>query len=404
MKLPTAERLHSAQTKYRHRKADEKRAQVEDTAVAAREAANPHGSAAQGAHSPRRHEEHLGSAPRTSDPSNDPSDLFDYDYLGPGLHDDFDDFGDTLGGPQADDSGYLSDHRSQLFPGRPSTPATRDPTARSPTASPSPRLRTPDPRPPPPQDSEEDAAERARLLAENEADELAPAFRETLAVRLAYLESVLGHVYSHQTLEASQRVLRTALKIASLYELLPTHPKPATTVPTAARRLGINVDDYIRRIPICDACFKPYTLAEINNLDSPRCVGKGCKDSVVYKVTGKRARAPGDDGECGDVEVRVPKKIQPYNSIIGGLRRMLLRSDFVNNLVNMDAYVNRPPRPSDEPMRDIHDGTRFGQLSMGMKRVLNPDGTISEVEVQPGSKRKLAECELGLSGTLNIDW
>ncbi|KIJ59512.1 hypothetical protein HYDPIDRAFT_100577 [Hydnomerulius pinastri MD-312] len=55
-------------------------------------------------------------------------------------------------------------------------------------------------------------------------------------------------------------------------------------------------------------------------------------------------------------------------------------------------------------MHDIHDGTEWVKLEVGLKRERLPNGTITDIEESPGSRRPLVSCEVGLSMTLNIDW
>ena len=224
------------------------------------------------------------------------------------------------------------------------------------------------------------------------------------------MSSVLGNVFDHWTVKASERVLKSMLDGYELCDRLPTRPAPAKTLRTAARRLGLLVDDYIRQIPVCTACFKAYTAEEILKLAGPSCTQKRCK-GIVYRI---KRQLPDDDednnngdGEAsvsGSNEKRIPAKIQPYYPLVSGLRRMLMRPDFVGNLVPMAPYVNPEPRPTDVPMRDFHDGSRFGQLLTGMKRIVQPDGSVADVEIYPGSQRKLAECEVGLSICISVDW
>jgi len=87
--------------------------------------------------------------------------------------------------------------------------------------------------------------------------------------------------------------------------------KPATTLATAKRRLGLEYDDYIEKRPICTVCSKYYSPDDIKNLQSPSCIKQCCK-GVAYRI--KRST---DDPP---VEKRVPAKVLPYISLIQSLK------------------------------------------------------------------------------------
>ncbi|KAI0363683.1 hypothetical protein BV20DRAFT_1063452, partial [Pilatotrama ljubarskyi] len=237
------------------------------------------------------------------------------------------------------------------------------------------------------------------ILGEDDSgSDLVPAFREVPSVRLAYMQGVFGNIFDHQTVRASQRVIRTVLDAVELVGMLPAHPKPARTLQTAGRRLGLHLDDYITQIPVCTHCWKPYTLEELASLEAPSCTVPRCP-GIVYKVNLKRRREedilheghnngggpniPGAGSCDSTAQRRVPAKIQPWYSLVTGLRRYLLRPDFVDNLVDMSDHVDPPPLNDDTPMHDIYDGSRFGQLPMGLKRVIDADGAVRDVEISP---------------------
>jgi hypothetical protein len=227
---------------------------------------------------------------------------------------------------------------------------------------------------------------------EAEEPELATAFRENPAIRLLYLQTVVANIFDSRTVLACNTQLTDGLDLldaagVSLIESI----KPATTLATAKRRLGLEYDDYIEKRPICTVCSKYYSPEDINNLQSPSCMKPRCK-GVAYRI--KRST------EDPPVEKRVPAKILPYISLIQSLKRMLLRPSFVNNLV--------PLKPShfDEKTRmyDIQDSPVYNSLEIGLKRVVDEDGSVRDIEASPGSRRLLTSCDLGLGMTLNLDW
>ncbi|KAL7283633.1 hypothetical protein ACG7TL_003069 [Trametes sanguinea] len=261
-----------------------------------------------------------------------------------------------------------------------------------------------------------DDRERQRLLEEAQSSPgLIPASRETPQVRLAYLQSVLGNIVDQQTVLASQRVLRTVLDVVELAGILPELPRPARTLRTAARRLGLLIDDFVTQLPVCTHCWKPYTAEAFEALTEPGCIVPNCP-GIVYSRNLKRRCDEDQDYPSGNSDDttqdgsthagpgRRPAKIQPWYSLVTGLRRYLLRPDFVDNLIDMSEYTEQRRLSPDTTMNDIHDGIHFGQLPMGLERVVEADGRVLDIEVTPGSRSILAKCDVGMSMTLSIDW
>lgn len=65
---------------------------------------------------------------------------------------------------------------------------------------------------------------------------------------------------------------------------------------------------------------------------------------------------------------------------------------------------DRHPLTDEELMQDIYDGTEWVKQEIGLKRMVEQDGSIIDVEDTPGSRCSLFSCEVGLSMTINIDW
>lgn len=106
--------------------------------------------------------------------------------------------------------------------------------------------------------------------ADLDSDDLAPGFRESPAVRLLYLQTVVGSIFGSRTVLDSNNALTDGLDLielaASTAGSALTHAiKPAQTLTTAKRRLGLEVDDYIEKRPICTVCYKHYPLDEIKS-------------------------------------------------------------------------------------------------------------------------------------------
>jgi hypothetical protein len=55
-------------------------------------------------------------------------------------------------------------------------------------------------------------------------------------------------------------------------------------------------------------------------------------------------------------------------------------------------------------MYDIQDSPAYNSLEIGLKRVVDKDRNVRDIEANPGSRRLLTSCDLGLGMTLNLDW
>ncbi|PCH37277.1 hypothetical protein WOLCODRAFT_21009 [Wolfiporia cocos MD-104 SS10] len=170
------------------------------------------------------------------------------------------------------------------------------------------------------QGKDENADRNQDINEETESSEPDPAslvphaFLKSSAVRLAYFESVLDNVFNNITVKASEQTLRCVSAIIEECGLLSelTLPRPARSLVTAKPHLGLSVDDYFEKIPICTVCFKSYTQDEINALASPQCTAQRCK-GVVWKIKRTASR----------LEKCYPTNVQPYASLIKALRRFL---------------------------------------------------------------------------------
>ena len=129
------------------------------------------------------------------------------------------------------------------------------------------------------------------------------AFNESAPVRLIYLHAVKNNIFYNHT---EDDCTRQALDVLEVAGLLPLYPIPARTLVTAKRRLGIDVDKYIIKQPICTVCFKNYSAEEIEALENENCTVRRCK-GIVYHT--KRTAGPANTEATTK---RVPAKIQPY--------------------------------------------------------------------------------------------
>ncbi|KAH9910566.1 uncharacterized protein BXZ73DRAFT_108799 [Epithele typhae] len=78
---------------------------------------------------------------------------------------------------------------------------------------------------------------------------LAPATIEAPQFRLIYLLTVIDNAFKHTTVADCDKRLKDHLNVIKIMQPLPIAPrKPATTLATAHRRLGLNIDNYFDRV------------------------------------------------------------------------------------------------------------------------------------------------------------
>jgi hypothetical protein len=111
-----------------------------------------------------------------------------------------------------------------------------------------------------------------------------------------------------------------------------------------------------------------------------------------------------DEEELSHPMKRIPAKIHAYAPIEKTIARFLLRPDFVANLRDTSQDHERPEASEFTLMQDIHDAACWSKLEVGLKRVIDNQGNVRDVEATPGSRKKLVLCDIGLNITLNMDW
>ena len=244
-------------------------------------------------------------------------------------------------------------------------------------------------------------ADEEPYLHDDDLQELVPAFRQIPPIRLLYLQVAVAQIIGSSTIAEATNQLQDGLDLIELCGVLPTSPAPRRSVATVKKHLGLQVDDFISKIPICDQCYKPYTRKDIDALESPQCKVPRCK-GTVYRTK----RQWSTNSRSDDVSLkRVPVKYLIYCSLVKAIQRFLLRPTFVAAM--RDTSQDQDSRASlsaDEKMHDIYDGSEWTRLEIGLKRIRLPDGTIQDVEEYPGSRRSLFSSDVGLALTINIDW
>ncbi|KAG1734055.1 uncharacterized protein EDB91DRAFT_1251100 [Suillus paluster] len=76
----------------------------------------------------------------------------------------------------------------------------------------------------------------------------------------------------------------------------------------------------------------------------------------------------------------------------------------IQDLISLNCTVRRCQGIIYRMKHERPDDITGIERKVGLKRVIEADGSIVDVEVTPGSSRSLFSCEVGLSMTINIDW
>lgn len=221
------------------------------------------------------------------------------------------------------------------------------------------------------------------------------AFNEAPAVRMAYLTAVMANVYGHLTIEQATNQLNSTLDSLAVAGVLPLIPRPVRTLISARRRLGLDPDQWITQYCICTECWKHYSPAELELLDSPLCMAlPGC--------TGKLYT---DSWDSRKNRIRTATKIHPQTSVISTLRRMMMRPGFARSLRDNRDRPAGLNGDEDFVMTDIHDGDAWNEQVTGCVRELGENGVVLDAPVDGTPPPKnLNERRYGLHLTMNGDW
>ncbi|KAF8595852.1 hypothetical protein BDV93DRAFT_456040 [Ceratobasidium sp. AG-I] len=211
------------------------------------------------------------------------------------------------------------------------------------------------------------------------------ACREASHIRLAYLTAVASQVLHNSTQAATEFHLNSTLAGYQLAGVLPIVPKPVKTLPAARRRLGLEVDAYIKQHPMCSECYFIYTHDDINSSASESCRQIDCS-GVFWKTT------------VDYPDVRTPVRVAAYSSIVSSMRRLFMRPQFVTALrAGTEAHQRHTGNTS--VLHDVCDGSAWMRGHFGIQRTQDMRGTVKDIP--PLSVVPLG---FGLHAGLNLDW
>lgn len=244
-------------------------------------------------------------------------------------------------------------------------------------------------------------------------DELPPAFYEDPIIRNAYIRVFVDAAFNHATRESVRHQLENLH--ATFVEIERTSERRfeglssmARTLPTLERRLGINLEKYIRYFFVCDRCWTRHSMDTLYALDSPQCQDEYCDGTLYTIYPTKKRRAK-----------RIPTKLVPMSPLKPALQRILLRPGKFEELnawrtdedepglgppswtppgTGIDAFADL-----NRPMRDVMDGWGWRAMSAGVVRQPSEEWEWGIVDVDEHDQR-FVNMHLGLVFMLNVDW
>lgn len=212
-------------------------------------------------------------------------------------------------------------------------------------------------------------------------------------VRMAYLQAALNNVVGNVPVRLTNQNLRSQLNMLDTAGALPDFPKPAETLETAKRRLGVDPNAWIIKYTACPKCWKLYTPEAVAEMEEPSCTARDC-DEAIYELK---------EGKNGKVK-RKPFLVIPQVSLIDSVRRLLRRKGYRKKLRD---NRNKPTGQNDDPsfvMKDIYDGDMWNDLKTDINREVGDRETVRDVGRDGHDGNNLSDNRFALHMTVNLDW
>ncbi|QRW26681.1 U3 small nucleolar RNA-associated protein 6 [Rhizoctonia solani] len=180
---------------------------------------------------------------------------------------------------------------------------------------------------------------------------------------LAYLAAVASNLIDHVKQHSVEQTLNITLLGYKTLNCIPDHPKPVTTLNKVYQRLGLDAQAFIINNQ-CSKCYCVYTLDAIKNTCLPNCQEAGC--TGVFWEYSNPTRSE-----------RHPKQVAAYTDIVGSLRRMFMRPDFVVSLrAGAQAHENHG---DGSVLHDVCNGTAWGPHQFGLLQRVCRDGIVEDI-------------------------
>ena len=219
------------------------------------------------------------------------------------------------------------------------------------------------------------------------------AFQEKAEVRYAYLTAVMANVYGNLSWAQATNLLNHTLNGLFIANALPVFPRPVRALASAKRHLGIDPDQWITQYAICPECWKHHSPAQLQELPTPDCTVPDCAGILYTERRDAKGRL-----------VRTAVKINPQTSIIGSLRRMLMRPGFARSIRDSRNDIQRQNDDENFVMTDIHHGTLWHELETNIVREVGEFDAVRDRPMEGRNCQKLTEHRYGLHLTMNCDW
>ncbi|EUC53934.1 transposase family Tnp2 protein, partial [Rhizoctonia solani AG-3 Rhs1AP] len=248
-----------------------------------------------------------------------------------------------------------------------------------------------------------------------------PAFMEHPDLRNFYIRTFILSAFKGVTEDAIAEILLSykaaLLAQDSRGELSPELSQGLVQFPltlrSLRRRLGMNVDRFIRIYALCPSCGTRYSMEEIDNMAGPECPkewdDEPCNvglytESILY----------------GGVRKRSPCKSYPSIPLPGALERFLLRPGAFEGTQSWrrqghpeDEPVEVPPAtrhawmlnmPINQMFGAVSQGWAFRATPCGLYRPYNEQtGTYEDIPVDGGRPFATVMLPGGLIGSVNFD-
>ncbi|QRV72064.1 Transposase family Tnp2 protein [Ceratobasidium sp. AG-Ba] len=244
---------------------------------------------------------------------------------------------------------------------------------------------------------------------EDDNEAFSAAFREPNLIRNAYIDAFIQKTLYGATHRALQHQLKAARRTISLHPDIHAEDiaKMAQTIRTAERRLGVNLDHFIRTFTLCPVCKRGYSPEYIARTDDSECVNEGCL-GILFVM---RKLASGGQRKVSTVTY-------PFASPIAWIRHLLTLPGMSELLQvwrsdQADKEELTSPVPSEEwiqhldvnkPISDIHEGWGWRSIEAGLERRRNAvtGDIVDESPLNPSVR--FVSLPYGLSLSLNTDW
>lgn len=237
------------------------------------------------------------------------------------------------------------------------------------------------------------------------------AFNEHPVIRNTYVRASLAHNFHGTTHAAVKLILgATRVSLTTARNATPSFEIPgletmAQTLRTAEKRLGLDLDDFIVYLFLCDKCWKAHDPSELYMLASPECSVEDCigrlYDSKIL---------------TGGTEKRTPTLMVPFVPPDRAIQRILLQPGKLQQLNEWRGPGDEPGRTAPttlegyeafpdpcRPMKDISDGYGWCAIWAGLERRRTGIWSLKDVDVR-GIQQRFVSLPCGLVWQINLDW